>query len=93
MALFRNAATVFTTSVVAIPLGFAGSLILARWLSVADRGTFGLALSLSAMVFIVVQLGLPIAVIFERRRRKCPPARLMSTHLAANVRSNPCRRR
>lgn len=85
MALFRNAATVFTTSVVAIPLGFAANLILARYLSVADRGTYGLAQTFGTMVYMAVQVGLPLAVIFERRRHGSPPARLMTSHLAACV--------
>ena len=53
MALFRNAATVFTTSVVAIPLGLASSLILARYLTVGDRGSYGLALNLGLGVIQV----------------------------------------
>lgn len=84
MALFRNAATVLTTSVVAIPLGLAGSLILARWLPVGDRGAYGIAVNFAGVVFVLAGLGLPSAVIYEHRRGVCPAPRMMSTHLAAN---------
>ena len=85
MALFRNAATVLSTSVVAIPLGLASSLILARYLSVHDRGAYGLAYNAATLVFVFVQLGLPTAAIYLRRREGSPAARLMTTHLFANV--------
>ena len=84
MGFFRNVATVFATSVARTPLGFLTGIVLARWLSVSDRGLYALLTTFSAIVFLLTQLGWAEAVIYRTRREGVSPRRALSTGVAAN---------
>ncbi len=84
MGFFRNVAFVFATSAAALPISLATSVVLARWLSVADRGMYALLTTLSAIVFLLTQLGWAEAIIYRTRRQGVPLRRALSTGLIAN---------
>lgn len=73
MNFFRNAVYQIATSVGGVPLAIITSIILARWLSVADRGTFALLTAFAGMVVILSQLGWPSASIYRLRRARSEP--------------------
>ena len=84
MGFLRNVASVFATNVARIPLGFLTQIVLARWLSVADRGMYALLTTFSFVVFLLTQLGWADAVIYRTRRGGVSPRRALSTGFAAN---------
>jgi O-antigen/teichoic acid export membrane protein len=84
VSFFRNAASVLATSAAAIPISVATSVVLARWLSISDRGLFGLLTTFAAIVFLLTQLGWGEAIIYRTRREGVAPRRALSTGLFAN---------
>ena len=85
MSFIRNAAGVLVTSVAAIPISVATSIVLARWLSVPDRGFYALLTTFSAVLFLLTQLGWAEAAIYRMRRHGVSPARVFATGLYGNV--------
>ncbi|MFI5316516.1 MAG: lipopolysaccharide biosynthesis protein [Myxococcota bacterium] len=84
MSFFRNVAFVLATSAAAVPIGVATSIVLARWLSVADRGFYALLTTFSAILFLLTQLGWAEAVVYRTRRHGVSARRALSTGLLAN---------
>jgi O-antigen/teichoic acid export membrane protein len=74
MGLVRNVAAVLLTTAASIPLGMITGVILARRLSVADRGEYALLVTFSALICVFSQLGWPEAAIHRVRRHRVPPA-------------------
>lgn len=85
MGFVRNAAFVLATSAAALPIGLATSVVLARWLSVADRGLYALLTTFTWIVFLLTQLGWGDAVIYRTRRHGVSLRRAFSTGLVANA--------
>ncbi len=77
MSFFRNATGLLLTSTVSIPLAFLTTVVLARWLSVADRGLYSVAMTYVAATVMVGQLGWPSASVYRLRRLKSPPAQVL----------------
>ena len=84
MGLLRNVAGVLLTSAAAVPIAFAASIVLARCLSVADRGFYALLTGFAAIVFLLTQLGWAEAVIYRTRRHGVSARTALSTGLLAN---------
>ena len=84
MGLFRNVAGVLATSVATLPIGVASSILLARCLSVPDRGSYALLTYFATMVYTLTQLGWAEAIIYRTRRHGVSPARARSTGLFGN---------
>lgn len=84
MGFFRNVAFVLATSAAALPISLATSVVLARWLSISDRGLYALLTTFSAIVFLLTQLGWAEAVIYRTRRHGVSLRRAFSTGLVAN---------
>jgi O-antigen/teichoic acid export membrane protein len=83
MSLLRNAASILATQTVTIPLRVVSGIVLARYLSMDDRGQLAIAMSLGALVTMVSQVGWPSAAIYRIRRLGSDPARVAATGVAA----------
>ncbi|MCZ6783058.1 MAG: oligosaccharide flippase family protein [Proteobacteria bacterium] len=83
MNFFRNAAGMLLTSTVNVPLGLVTSIVLARYLSVDDRGLYSLALTFTALVAILSRVGWPSASIYRLRRVGSDPAEVAGAGLVA----------
>jgi O-antigen/teichoic acid export membrane protein len=84
VSFFRNVGTVLASSVAVIPVSLAISIVLARFLSVPDRGLYGLLTNFSLLLFLFAQLGWPDAVIYRVRRAGVAPRRAFATGLLAS---------
>jgi O-antigen/teichoic acid export membrane protein len=80
----RNVAYVFATSAAALPIGLATSILLARGLTVDDRGLYALLTTFTWIVYLLTQLGWADAVIYRTHRHGVSLARAFSTGLVAN---------
>ncbi|HTO68803.1 MAG TPA: oligosaccharide flippase family protein [Myxococcota bacterium] len=67
-----------------MPLAFATQIVLARWLTVSDRGFYAILTTFSAIVFLGTQLGWGDAVIYRTRRENVSPRRALSTGVLGN---------
>jgi O-antigen/teichoic acid export membrane protein len=85
MGFVRNVAAVLLTTAASLPLGLLSSVILARRLSIADRGEYALLVTFSALICVLAQLGWPEAAIHRVRRHRVPIARAFATGLWANA--------
>jgi stage V sporulation protein B len=65
MNFVRNAQTTLLTQVANAVLGLALSVVLARWLSVPDRGLYAVVMTFALLADYVVQLGMRLAVIYR----------------------------
>jgi O-antigen/teichoic acid export membrane protein len=74
MSFLRNLASVLTTQVAIAPLGLAASIVLARLLSVHDRGVYAVATEFAAVAVVVGQAGWPPTSIYRIRRDGAAPA-------------------
>ncbi|MBT3217999.1 MAG: oligosaccharide flippase family protein [Proteobacteria bacterium] len=83
MGLFKNTATVFATSFLIIPFHFLSGVILARYLTLADRGFYTIALALAEVLLILGNVGWPAAVVIRLRRYGSEPAKVVGTALWA----------
>lgn len=81
MSFFRNTASLLLVSGVTLPVQLVTSILLARLLSVEDRGVYGLAMAFAATVSFTAQLGLPSAAIFRMRRVGVRPSRVVASGL------------
>ena len=84
MGLLRNVAGVLLTSAAAVPIGFASSIVVARCLSVTDRGFYALLTYFAVIVYQLTQLGWAEAVIYRTRRHGVSRRTAFSTGLLAN---------
>ncbi len=83
MSFFGNALRVLVASGLALPIGIASSIALARWLSVPDRGHYALLTTFATLAGFVAHLGLPSAAIFRIRRHAAPAGRVLASEAAA----------
>jgi O-antigen/teichoic acid export membrane protein len=74
MAFTRTALSVLATQTVILPITLLTSILLARLLSVHDRGLYAVATELAGVAVIVVQLGWPAASIYQLRRLGSMPS-------------------
>jgi O-antigen/teichoic acid export membrane protein len=65
-----------------LAVGFATSVLLARWLGPADRGLLALLISVAGVTVVVAGLGLPLAVLYHASRRETPQGALLGDVLA-----------
>lgn len=79
----RNATSVFVTSAALIPLGLASSIVLTRFLTVADRGIFFVAAAIASVAVLLSSMGWPVASIYRIRRVHTEPARVATAGLIA----------
>ncbi|HTO08564.1 MAG TPA: oligosaccharide flippase family protein [Myxococcota bacterium] len=84
MGFFRNAASVFATSAIALPISVVTNVVVARWLSVPDRGLYAELTNFSFVFYLLTQLGWGDAVIYRVRGHGVPPRRAFATGLFAN---------
>lgn len=84
MGLLRNVTGVLLTSAAALPIGVATSILLARCLSVTDRGFYALLTSFAVIVYLLTQLGWAEAVIYRTRRHGVSLRTAFSTGVLAN---------
>jgi O-antigen/teichoic acid export membrane protein len=84
VGFFRNAAWVFATSAVALPISVVTSVVVTRWLSVPDRGLYALLTNFSLVFFLLTQLGWGDAVIYRVRGHGVSARRALGTGLFAN---------
>ncbi len=83
MNFARNATGLLLTSAIGAPIAFLTSVLLARFLSVEDRGLYSLVTTFVMIAMIIGQLGWPTASIYRLRRAGSPPAQVASTGLLA----------
>ncbi|MCZ6783827.1 MAG: oligosaccharide flippase family protein [Proteobacteria bacterium] len=85
MSLLRNVAGMLLTSAVTIPIGLATSILLARFLSVEDRGLYAVVTAFAMLGAALARFGWPAASIHLLRRRGVQPARVAGASLATAV--------
>lgn len=85
MSFSRNASGLLLTSVAESVLGLAASVVLARWLTVEDRGLFAVATTLGATIVALARLGLPSSAVFRIRSIGAPPASVATTTFALGI--------
>lgn len=88
MSFFRNAAGLLATSTICIPVAFLTSVVLARYLSVADRGLYSVAMTAAGAGAMVGQLGWPAATIYRLRRLGSRPAYVLGAGMAVALGSS-----
>ncbi len=82
MSFFRNLAGIMLTSAVNAPISLVTSVLLARWLSPADRGLYAVCATFATTLTILMQLGWPAAAIYRLRNVASPPALVSATGLS-----------
>lgn len=85
MSFVRNTVGVMGTTVFNVLLGIVTSVVLARWLSVEDRGLYSVATNFGGIVALVLTFGWPAASIYRLRRIGSPPAQVASAALLVTV--------
>ncbi len=80
--LARSVALNVAGQIAALAIGFFASVALARFLGPADRGLLALMLTAGQVLFIIVGLGLPIAVMYFASRPDTDPGGLLGTNAA-----------
>jgi O-antigen/teichoic acid export membrane protein len=83
VSFFRNALSTLLASVISVPIQLATSILLARWLSVADRGNYSVAIAFATALGMLVELGWGPAVIYRLRRAKAPSASVSAAAITA----------
>jgi O-antigen/teichoic acid export membrane protein len=83
VSFFRNALGVFVTSAGLAVTGLATSVVLARFLSVDDRGLYSVLAAFVALTTALAHFGWSEASIYQLRRVGAPPAQVASAALAA----------
>lgn len=69
-------------TVASLVIGFASSLLVARWLGSADRGLFGLMQSAAETAANVAGLGVPFAVVYHAARKQADQRAIFGNGLA-----------
>lgn len=87
MRFFRNALSIFMTASLSLPLGLMAQLVLARWLSVDDRGIYAFLISVVAIAFLGGSLGWTAASIYRLRRLGADTRRVAGTGTLVNAMS------
>jgi len=85
VGFFRNVVSVFATTAIALPVSVASNMILARWLSMSDRGLYAVLTTFSFMFYLFTQLGWAEAIIFRTRRAGVSARHAFATGLLANL--------
>lgn len=85
MSLLQNAVSVLLVSAVGVPAGIVTSILLARYLSVADRGSYSVAITFLGLVTLFSQLGWSSASIYRLRRVRSEPAQVATAALVASA--------
>jgi O-antigen/teichoic acid export membrane protein len=85
MNFFRNAFQQLATKFAGIPLGIATSIVLARFLSVADRGTLALLIAYATLMVLLSQFGWASASIYRLRRVGSDSAKVAGAALYAVI--------
>lgn len=85
MSFVRNAAGVLSTSVAKVVIGVGTHVVLARWLSVDDRGLYSVATNVAGILGLFLNLGWPSASIYRLRRVGSPPEQVASAALVMSV--------
>lgn len=85
MNFARNVLGLFATDVVNIPIGILGSIVLARFLSVDDRGLYAVATSFAVLAMLVSNLGWPPATIYRLLRVRSEPAKVTGAAFLASA--------
>jgi O-antigen/teichoic acid export membrane protein len=81
MRLFRNTAWVLATSMAGLPLHFLASVVLARYLSVADRGLWGVCVTFIGLSTLLSEFGWGPATIYRLRRAGVAPRQVATASL------------
>ena len=81
MSFFRNVMTTLSSSVLSIPIAVASSVLLARGLSVSDRGVYSLATTFAALVAVLMHLSWGAGSIYRLKRAGSQPASVASLAL------------
>jgi O-antigen/teichoic acid export membrane protein len=76
---------VLLSSGVGIPLAFISSVILARYLTVEERGEYAVVVSVAFTLTLLVQFGWPTALVARMRGAGTPPALLMTIAVVGSV--------
>jgi stage V sporulation protein B len=79
--LSRSVALNVLGQAVSLGLGFVASIVLARWLGPTDRGLLAIMLSVVAVTYIVVSVGLPLSVEYHVSRRGVDPGAVLGNTL------------
>ena len=72
-------------SVASLVLGFASSVLIARWLGPSDRGLLALFQSIAQFAMTLASIGVPMAVLYYASRPGASTRRLLGTSLAATA--------
>jgi O-antigen/teichoic acid export membrane protein len=83
MSFFRNAAGLLVTSAASIPIAFVTTVVLARYLTVEDRGLYSVAMTYVGFALILGQLGWPPASIYRLRRLRSDPSQVVAVGVVA----------
>jgi O-antigen/teichoic acid export membrane protein len=85
MSFLRNAVSVVTTQVAITPVALVTGILLARLLSVHDRGLYAVATALAAVTVLLAQLGWPATAIYRLRRLRADPAAVAGAALCIGL--------
>lgn len=83
MGFVRTTAGVLLTAAARVPVALATSVILARWLSVENRGLYAVAMTVALTTAVFAQLGWNSAAVYLLRRVRAAPGEVVSVVLAA----------
>ena len=81
----KSSAITFATQGVRFAIGFAISIILARVLGPADRGTFALLMLIPSVMVMVGGIGLEVANVYYSANRKYKLDDIISNSLFATI--------
>lgn len=81
MSFYRNVAGLLLTSAVGVPIGFATSVVLARFLTPEDRGAYALAIAFATLLANFAQLGWASASVYRLRRMGSDRAQVVAAAL------------
>lgn len=81
MSTLRSTAGLMATSVVVMPIGFLTTVVLARWLTPEDFGSYSVLVGFATLWTLLAQLGWPSATIYRIRRERVSPRRVVTTGL------------
>jgi O-antigen/teichoic acid export membrane protein len=85
MSLVRNAASILATHSATIPINLLTGIVLARYLSLENRGLLAIAVSIGVIALVISQVGWPSAAIYQIRRERSDPALVAATGILAVV--------
>lgn len=80
--LARSVTLNLVGTIASLIIGFASSLLVARWLGSADRGLFGLMQSAAETIANVAGLGVPFAVVYHAARKRSNQRAIFGNGLA-----------